>query len=289
MLGGAQPLFVLGLLATTCVDLVCRGIRWKVLLAPIRRVAFLPVLGYLLIGYLANNLLPARLGELVRSHYLGDREGFSRATALGTVVVERVVDTSVLVLIASGAILALQVRGVVVSEVILGLGLTGLLVIALAVAIFAHRLPFSERLVAAVERWPAVVRLWRRLGGGLAVARRPRTLALAVAWSGLAWAATVVGFAAAGRAVGVSLTWGEAALLGAGVALSTAIPAGPGYVGTFELAGIQIASLFGVPADEAFALTLLAHGSSLLITSLGGGVALIRLGWRSGPARLLSR
>ena len=50
------------------------------------------MLGYLLVGYLANNILPARLGELVRSHYLGDREGISRASALGTVVVERVVD-----------------------------------------------------------------------------------------------------------------------------------------------------------------------------------------------------
>ena len=55
------------------------------------------MLGYLLVGYLANNILPARLGELVRSHYLGDREGISRASALGTVVVERVVDTAVVV------------------------------------------------------------------------------------------------------------------------------------------------------------------------------------------------
>ena len=115
VLGRASPVYVALVVSATCVDLACRTVRWQVLLAPIRRVAFLPTLGYLLVGYLGNNLLPARLGELVRSHYVGDREGFSRAKALGTIVVERVVDVAVLVAIASGAILVLQVRGVVAS------------------------------------------------------------------------------------------------------------------------------------------------------------------------------
>ena len=72
-------------------DLALRALRWQRLRRPIATVRYPPMLGYLLIGYLANNVLPARLGELVRSHYLGDREGISRASALGTVVVERVV------------------------------------------------------------------------------------------------------------------------------------------------------------------------------------------------------
>ena len=64
------------------------------LLAPIAPVPYRRVLGYTYIGYLANNVLPARLGELYRSHALGEGEGISRTTVLGTVVVERVVDTS---------------------------------------------------------------------------------------------------------------------------------------------------------------------------------------------------
>lgn len=280
VLGGASPLFALGIVGATCLDLACRTIRWQVLLAPIRRIAFMPTLAYLLVGYLANNLLPARLGELVRSHYLGDREGLSRATALGTIVVERVVDAAVLVAFASAAIVLLHVRGVVANAVLLGLGLTGLLVIALALAVVAHRLPLADRFIVTVERWPGVLRLAGRLRGGLAVAGRPRTMAWAIAWSCLAWGATVGGFAAAGQAVGVQLSWGQAALLAAGVGLSTAIPAGPGYFGTFELAGVQIAAVFGIAAAPAFALTLLAHASSVLVTSLGGTAALVRLGWR---------
>jgi len=280
VLGNAAPGWVIAVAACIAIDVVCRAIRWQGLLAPIHRVRFVPVLGYLLVGYLANNVLPARLGELVRSHYLGDREGMSRATTLGTIVVERVVDTAVLVAIASAAILLLHVRGIVASAVLLGVGLTGLLVVALAVALVAHRLPYADRAVAAVERWPSVIRLAGRLRGGLAVAGRPRTVAVAVCWSLAAWSATVVAFAAAGQAVGVELTWGQAALLAAGVSLATAIPAGPGYLGTFELAAVQIAAVFGVGAAPAVALAVLVHVVILVLTSLGGAVALLRLGWR---------
>jgi hypothetical protein len=112
------------------------------------------------------------------------------------------------------------------------------------------------------------------------VAGRPRTVAVAVGWSLAAWGATVIGFAAAGQAVGVQLTWGQAALLAAGVSLATAIPAGPGYLGTFELAAVQIAAVFGVGADPAVALAVLVHAVILVLTSLGGAVALLSLGWR---------
>jgi uncharacterized protein (TIRG00374 family) len=280
VLGNAAPAWVIVVAACIAIDVACRTVRWQGLLAPIQHVRFVPVLGYLLVGYLANNVLPARLGELVRSHYLGDREGMSRATTLGTIVVERVVDTAVLVAIASAAILLLHVRGIVASAVLLGLGLTGLLIVALAVALVAHRFPYADRAVAAVQRWPSVIRLAGKLRGGLAVAGRPRTVAVAIAWSLAAWGATVVAFAAAGQAVGVELTWGQAALLAAGVSLATAIPAGPGYLGTFELAAVQVAAVFGVGADPAVAIAVLVHAVILFLTSLGGAVALLRLGWR---------
>jgi uncharacterized membrane protein YbhN (UPF0104 family) len=109
-------------------------------------------------------------------------------------------------------------------------------------------------------------------------------VAVAVAWSVVAWSATVVAFAAAGQAVGVELTWGQAALLAAGVSLATAIPAGPGYLGTFELAAVQVAAVFGVGADPAVALAVLVHVVILVLTSAGGAIALLRLGWRRAPA-----
>jgi hypothetical protein len=218
----------------------------------------------------------------VRSHYLGDREGLSRTTTLGTVVVERVVDFVVVVAIASAAILVLSVRGIVANAVIAGVAVAGLLAAGIAVGIAAHRLPGADRIAALASRWPRVTDLAGKLRGGLAVAGRPRTLAEALVLSLLAWGATVLAFAAAGQAVGIELTIGQASLLAAGVALVTAIPAGPANLGTFELAAVEIAKAVGVPQHEAFAIALLVHAAILAITSVGGLVALARLGWRRG-------
>ena len=280
----AAPAWVAATLACIALDVALRALRWRGLLAPVARLALPTVAASLLVGYLANNVLPARLGELVRSHHLGDRTGVSRASVLGTVVVERVVDTGVLVTIASAAIVVLSVRGLVASAVLLGLAATGLLVAGLALALVAHRLPFADRVVAAVERRPAVARAAARLRGGLAVAGRPRTMAGAIGWSVAAWAATIVAFAAAGQAIGVELTWGQAALLASGVSLVTAIPAGPGYVGTFELAAVEIARAVGIAADPAFALALLVHAVILAITSVGGVVAFQATRGQAPPA-----
>ena len=266
--------------AFVVVDLLMRALRWQRLVAPIGHVGYLPMLAYLLIGYLANNVLPARLGELVRSHYLGDREGLSRTTTLGTVVVERVVDFVVVVAIAAAAILVLSVRGIVANAVLVGVALAALLAAAIAIGIAAHRLPGAERIAVIAGRWPRLMDLAGKLRGGLAVAGRPQTLGEALILSLLAWGATVLAFAAAGQAVGIELTIGQASLLAAGVALVTAIPAGPANLGTFELAAVEIAKAVGVPPHEAFAIALLVHATILVLTSVGGLVALARLGWR---------
>ncbi len=286
IISGAAPAWLALSVGLQATDVVVRAVRWQRLVLPIGRVRFVPMLGYLLVGYLANNVLPARLGELVRSHYLGDREGISRASALGTVVVERVVDTAVVVAIGAVAILVLHVRGIVASAVLVGLAMTGLLIVGLAVGIAAHRLPGAERLVALVERRPGLAALGRGLQVGLAVAGRPRTLAEALALSAVAWGATLLALAAAGQALGIQLTIGEAALLSSGVALATAIPSAPGYLGTFELAFKTIAEALGLASDQALALALVLHASILVMTSVGGGLAFIRLGWRRSAAEL---
>ena len=122
----------------------------------------------------------------------------------------------------------------------------GLLAAGVAIGIAAHRLPGAERIAAAAERWPRIRDLASNLRGGLAVAGRPRTLAEALVLSLIAWSVTVLAFAAAGQAIGIQLTIGQAALLASGVALATAIPAGPANLGTFELAAVQIGKAVGV-------------------------------------------
>lgn len=257
------------------VDVGARGARWRALITPIARLPYQRVLGYTYLGYLANNVLPARLGELVRSHALGEGEGLSRTTILGTVVVERIVDTVMVVGIAALAVLVLSVRGIMASAVLLGLAFVGVLIIVLAIGVAAHRLPGADRVSAFVARWPIILELARRLREGLAVAREPRTLALAIGFSVVAWAASITTFLAGGQAVGVQLSVAQGALVASGVALATIVPSGPGYLGTFELTAVGIADGFGVDRETAFAMALLIHAMILAVTSVGGGVALL--------------
>ncbi len=278
VLATASPGWLLGAAALLVLDVLIRAVRWQRLLVPVARVGVGPVAGYLLIGYLANNVLPARVGELVRCHYLGDREGVSRTTALGTVVVERIVDIAVVVAIASVAILVLSVRGVVASAVLVGFALVTLMVVALGVGIVAHRIPGAERIRAAAERWPRVGEIAAKLRHGLAVAGRPRVLFEALALSVAAWVATLLAFAAAGQAVGVELSIGQASLLASGVALAAAILAGPASLGTFEAAAVGIGLAVGTAAEPALAIGIMVHALILVITSTGGFVALARLG-----------
>jgi uncharacterized protein (TIRG00374 family) len=272
-LRNANPAWVALLVLFVIGDVLLRAVRWRVLLAPVARLPFSPVLSSLLVGYLANNVLPARLGEIVRSHDLGERTGTSRSTILGTIVIERLVDTLVVVSIAALAILVLSVRGVVASAVLVGLALTALLLVAVAVGMVAHRLPGADRVRRWLERWPGIHRALVRLRAGLAVVGNVRTMLLAVVLTLASWSLTVLAFAAAAQAVGFEPTMGQAALLAAGTNLATAIPAAPGYIGTFELATVTIAASVGIPTDQALAFGVLVHVTVLLITSVGGAIA----------------
>ena len=118
--------------------------------------------------------------------------------------------------------------------------------------------------------------------GGLQVAGRPRTLAEALLASAAAWTCSILAFAAVGQSIGLQLTIGQAALIGSGVALASAVPAGPSNLGTFELAAVEIGKAIGVPAETAFALALLTHATILVVTSVGGAIAFTRIGWRRG-------
>ena len=159
-------------------------------------------------------------------------EGISRTTVLGTVVVERVVDTVMVVAIAAVAVLVLSVRGVMTQRGPARAGVrrrcsssgsgSGSRPIGCPAPIASPRSSPAGR---ASSSWPA----------GCATAwpspARPRVLVAALAFSAVAWTASTGTFLAAGQAVGVELSVAQAALLTSGVALVTIVPSGPGYVG----------------------------------------------------------
>ena len=100
-LGSANYVFVAPAVGLYLVSILFRTLRWQALLRHIRQVSISRLYITVVIGYMANNLLPMRLGELVRSYYLSEREGVSKTSALVTIVVERLLDALTLLFFIS--------------------------------------------------------------------------------------------------------------------------------------------------------------------------------------------
>ena len=91
-LGGANYWYVIPAAGMYFVSVYFRSMRWSVMLRHLKPVSTRRLFPVVVVGYMANNLLPMRLGELVRSYYLSEREGVSATSALVTVFVERIFD-----------------------------------------------------------------------------------------------------------------------------------------------------------------------------------------------------
>lgn len=81
------------------LSLLIRAYRWHYFLLPIREVKFSKLFSAMMIGYMANNVFPLRLGELLRAVAIGRSAGISRASAFATIIVERIIDIISLLII----------------------------------------------------------------------------------------------------------------------------------------------------------------------------------------------
>lgn len=261
--------------------LALRSVRWSILLGsqPGERPTAGRVAPVMLVGYLGNTLLPARLGELLRAWLITRRCDVSLAQAVSSVVVERVVDTTVLALLASMAaiglrapawIVQLSVVVAIVAGAVLGLLAAGAAGAAIRALVRAAR-PVPS-LSAALLRLSIAVAPIDRYG--------PSRIAAAAGLSALAWCMDSAVVWLAGVALSIGISPGVALLITAVTVLGTAVPAAPGYLGTFELALAATAGAFGVPPAQGLALGLLAHAVSLIPITLAGVVSAVVLGVR---------
>jgi uncharacterized membrane protein YbhN (UPF0104 family) len=244
--------------------------------ASVARVA--PVV---MVGLLANVLLPARLGDVVRAYLIGRREQLPFGSALGATALERVLDIATLSVMAFLAALATAT----VSWIVQG---TGILAAAgFVVVVLLATVGLSP--VLAILRWMAPLPVLG-LGARAAIPRfeafvhwsggahRRRAILLALAFNIVAWLSNAAMFYFIAQAVGVNLSPAGALLVMAVAVLSTAIPSAPASVGTFELAALTVAVALGVPRDSALALAILAHVVGLVPTIIGGPISLTILG-----------
>ncbi len=256
------------------VELVLRGIRWRRLLAPMAQITLGRSVAYLAIGYFANSILPARLGDLARAYLAGQSFGISRLGVLGTVIVERLSDG--LFILALVAVLGVSLAGgaSIAASATWLVPVAVVALIALGVVVAWLRRTDEGRIRVALRS------LIERVLVGAAALRSRFGAAAVVGLTVVVFLPSVANFALLATAAGLHLSLAQSALVIGGLALSTSIPAAPGSIGTYEFVGLTILTTLGVSAEVALAVVVLMH---LLVTvplSLAGLFAAWRLHFR---------
>ena len=236
------------------VELVFRIQRWRLLVQPIKPLRFGQIADAFLVGYAANNVMPARLGELVRADYIGRRHGVSRFSAVSTIVIERSFDLLVVTLCAGlGALLLLRSRASLPWSLIGGVSAAAVVVMLAFALMFALS---SRRAHALADRFQRLRRPLLALSEGLESLRRPRLLAAVVALSALAWVFNALATGALLLAVGIA-PHVTILLLVIGVSgFAVALPSAPSGVGTLQFAFVSVTGALAHDPTGGFAAAL---------------------------------
>ncbi len=253
---------------------VPRGSRWQQMLRPVRPLPWTPVFGALTIGFFANNVLPARLGEVVRALVLGQRTGVSRSAAFSSVLLERFFDGAATVLLAFLALPVVPLPGVVKSVLWIS-ALVFLGVFPAYYLLYLWREPVKRWLFHTLNRAPArwaglLKHILEGLSRGMDVLRSPRDLLWTTLATLLVWLLEAISYYAALRAFGVAASLPLTLLAMVAINLSVMIPSAPGYIGVFEYACVLALVPLGVAREIALSFAILSHAIRYVVPNLLG-------------------
>ncbi len=252
-----------------------RAWRWHYLLKPIKAVPTRVMFPITCIGYMGNNIYPARAGEVLRAVILKRREGVPISASLATVIVERIFDGVVMLAfvfvnlaqLAKLSTVAIPIGSwnLTIQEIaIWGSGIFfGALLIFLLAAMFPQvSSKFFEWLI--VHLMPVRLRekslgIMNRFLDGLESLRTPGNILMVFFTSVLIWLLETVKYWFVMHAFGFEVSFFILMLMNGVVNLATTIPAAPGYIGTFDLPGIVILTAAGVNQAVATGYTLVLH------------------------------
>ena len=279
----ANPWYFLASMFVGTAGYFVRALRWKVLLHPLKPdTALRSRFAGVSIGFAVNNIFPARLGEIARAFALTRVEPITVSGSLGSLVVERFLDTIVLVTLFLVPMALPSFPG---ADGLLSGALGGILSVTLGLlAIFLAGLValliFPEPIVRLAERFfvrlpggwgPRMVVALESFLRALKVLRHPVLLTKAVVWSYVFWLWHGLSFWLGFKAFGIDLGFAAAVFTEAVVGFAVAIPAAPGFFGTFQL-GVDLAlsGVYGVAEPSALAFAFGYHlGGFFPITIIG--------------------
>lgn len=280
-IAAAQP----GPLATAVViatlTFPLRLVRWRLLLRNERGEPYRsgPLWHAISIGFMANNILPFRAGELIRSYTAARLAPARFTTVISSVAVERIFDALTVVALLTIALLtsdlpeSVTVGGTSIASLARAAGLLSLVALLLAIGVVAAPLT-AERVVRRLLRHTQlaerIVDLVDGVRHGLAVLRSPGRLAGVMFWSLVLWLVNALAFYVGFAAFDIPVHYTGALLLQGLLVLGISIPSTPGFFGPFEAVIVAALAIYGVSGALAFSYAIAFHVTSFVpITILG--------------------
>lgn len=268
-----------------------RTIRWRLILRDAKgeRLPFRPLWHATAIGFMANNLLPARAGEVARAYVASRQVPVRFTTALASIAVERVFDGLVMLGLMAVAIAApsfpahAHVGGRSLAAIAASTAVLFGLVLVIALLIANRPSPWLvlvervARRLLSVRAADRVVRASDGIVQGLVVLKNPARFAAVILWSLVLWLINAAAFAICFRAFGLNVPLEAALLLQGIIGFGVAVPSTPSFVGVFEAATLVTLQLYGVESSLAVSYALTYHLTTFLPITLLGLWSLSRL------------
>jgi uncharacterized protein (TIRG00374 family) len=287
-------------LVATASTYVLRSLRWQYLLAPIGPTRFSQAFRTTVIGFAANTVLPARIGEVVRPYLLARREGLSIPATFATIILERLLDL-VTVLLMFGLFVFLfdpgfaAVNQDLYQKVKIGgaLAAAGSLAALVMVAVLARQTAQVTALVTRVSRVlpealaVKVAHLAHMFVTGMAVMRDPVRLAQSLLLSIPLWLSIASGIWLVTVAFHMTIPFTGSFLIVALLVVGVAVPT-PGAVGGFhEAFRIGTVVFYGVENDRAVGAAIVLHAVSFLPITVLGAIFMLQDGLSLGRVQKL--
>lgn len=278
----AKPLPIAACLAVVALQISLRTVRWRLLL-PVSRDGHRPALTRiapaLLVGYLGNAVLPARLGEPIRAFLVARRDNLDTAGTLGSVVLERVVDTGTLALVVMLAAVAAGAPGWIREAAIVAAAIAAVVLAVLASVGLSPLALLFQRVVgrALPARWHPIGALAVEFARGLDRPSRTVAIPAAAIISIACWLLDATTFYLVAAGLNVALAPTTAILISGVTVLGTAVPSAPGYVGTYDLAAASTGVALGLAGPSALGIALVAHAITVVPTALVGMLSVVAM------------
>ena len=267
--------YVFPAIAVVFVSHWLRALRWRYLLAPVKKIDVATLYSSLLIGYMANSFLPAHLGEFLRAYMVGKKRPVSASAVFGTIVTERIIDVFTTFLLMAVAMVLFDNFP---AEVRKG----GYIVFALIFVLFIVLVVMKRHPVASykiIDKLTSplpegvrskISRLFRSFMEGIVPLAHRKDYLFVFLLSIVIWACYAfifqLLFYAFDFVAKYSLPWSASLVLLVITTFSVLIPSSPGYVGTYHYLCVFTLRLFSkpVPESEALSYAFVAHGINFL-------------------------